>query len=66
MKLPNSMHSQVNVHIVGIESGDINPTSYHLTALQLINQLLYIKFPSLECKIFLKDLNSTLPSSVTL
>ena len=40
--------------------------SYHLIAFELINQLLYINFPSLERKIFLKDLKSTLPSSVAL
>ena len=45
-------------------SVDINAASYHLTAFQLINQLLYITFPRLERKIFLKDLKSTLPSSV--
>ena len=32
----------------------------------LINQLLYINFRSLKRKIFLKDLKSTLPSSVAL
>ena len=47
-------------------SRDINPTSYHLTAFELINQLLYINFPSLEREIFLKDLKSMLPSSVVL
>ena len=40
--------------------------SYHLTASELTYQLLYIKFPSLERKIFQKDLKSTLPSSVAL
>ena len=40
--------------------------SYHLTAFELINQLFYINFPSLECKIFRKDLKSTLPLSVAL
>ena len=29
-------------------SGDINPMSYHLTAFELINQLLYLNFSSLE------------------
>ena len=47
-------------------SGDINPTSCHLSAFELINQQLYINFPSLERKIFPKDLKSTLPSSVAL
>ena len=45
-------------------SGDINLMSYHLTAFELTNQLLYINFPSLERKIFQKDLKFTLPSSV--
>ena len=40
--------------------------SYHLIAFEVINQLLYINFPSLERKTFLKDLKSTLPSSVAL
>ena len=30
--------------------GDINPTSYCLAAFELINQLLYVNFPSLERK----------------
>ena len=47
-------------------SADINPMSYHLTAFELTNQLLYTNFPSLERKIFQKDLKSTLPSSVAL
>ena len=47
-------------------SGDINPMSYHLIAFELINQLLYINFPSLKRKIFQKDLKSRLPSSVAL
>ena len=47
-------------------SGDINPMSYHLTVFKLTNQLLYVNFPSLERKIFQKDLKSTLPSSVAL
>ena len=40
--------------------------SYHLIASELINQLLYINFPSLELKIFLRDLKSMLSSSVAL
>ena len=32
-------------------SADINPKSYHLTAFELINPLLYINFLSFECKI---------------
>ena len=40
--------------------------SYHLTVFEPINQLLFINFPSLEHKIFLKDLKSTLPASVAL
>ena len=47
-------------------SGDTNPTSCHLTAFELTNQLLYINFPSLEREIFLKYMKSTLPSSVAL
>ena len=46
-------------------SGDINPMSYHLTAFEPTQQL-YINFPSLECKIFQKDLKFMLPSSVAL
>ena len=37
-------------------SGDINPMSYHLAAFELINQLLYVNFPSLKRKIVQKDL----------
>ena len=79
MKLPSSMHSQVNVRIVEMNRlynfkspvfkflgertnhsendvwygetsspGDINVISYHLTAFELTNQLLYSNFPSLE------------------
>ena len=33
---------------------------HHLTAFELTNQLLYMNFPSLERKIFQKDLKSTL------
>ena len=40
--------------------------SYHLTASEVTNQLLYMNFPNLECKICQKDLTSTLPSSVAL
>ena len=47
-------------------SGNIDPMSYHLTAFELRNQLLYMNFPSLERRIFQKDLKSTLPSSVAL
>ena len=47
-------------------SGSINTISYHSTALELTNQLLYMNFPSLEHKIFQKNLKSTLPSSVAL
>ena len=36
----------------GCSSADIN--SYHLTALEPINQLLYINFPKFEWIIFLK------------
>ena len=44
----------------------MNQMSYHLTAFELTDQLLYMNFPSLERKIFQKDLKSTLPSSVVL
>ena len=47
-------------------SEEVNPKSYHLTAFELTNQLLYMNFPSLERQIFQKDLMSTLPSSVAL
>ena len=40
--------------------------SYCLAAFEPINQLLYVNFPGLKHKIFLKDLKSTLPSSVAL
>ena len=45
---------------------DINPKSHHLIAFELVNPLLYIYFPSFEYRSFLKDLKSTLPSSVVL
>ena len=45
---------------------DINPKSYHLIAFEQVNPLLYIYFPSFEYGTFLKDLKSTLPSSVEL
>ena len=41
---------------------DINPKSYHLIAFEQ----LYFYFTNFECRIFWKDLKSTLPSSVTL
>ena len=47
-------------------SGDISPTSYHLTAFELTNQLLCMNFPNVERKILQKNLKSTLPSSVAL
>ena len=60
-------HSNFIWYVERSSSGDINPISYHLKASELlINQLLYINFPSLERKIFLKHLKSTLPSSVAL
>ena len=40
--------------------------SYHLRAFELINQLFYVNFPSLERRFFQKDLKSMLPSSVAL
>ena len=45
---------------------DINPKSYHLIVFELVDPLLYIYFPSFEYKFFLKDLKSTLLSSVAL
>ena len=47
-------------------SADINPSSYHLIAFELINPLYHSIFPCFEYSIFLKDLKSTLWSSVTL
>ena len=44
---------------------DINPQSYHVTAFELMNPLLYINFPSFERVIVSKDLKCTLPWSVT-
>ena len=38
----------------------------YVTVFEPISQLLFINFPSLEHKIFLKDLKSTLPASVAL
>ena len=60
----NELIYHPNWYVGRSSSGNINPASYHLTALQLINQLLYINFLSLAHKIFLKDLKSTFPSSV--
>ena len=45
---------------------DINPKSYDLIAFEQVNLLLYFYFYSFECRFFLKDLKSTLPSSVAL
>ena len=45
---------------------DINPKSYHLIAFELVNPLLCIIFQALNIEFFLKDLKSTLPSSVAL
>ena len=45
---------------------DTSPKSYHLTAFELINPLVSINFSSFKCKIFLKDLKSSLTSSVML
>ena len=53
-------------HVETSSSEDINPMSYHLTAFELTNQLLYMNFPSLERKIFQKNLKSMLPLSVAL
>ena len=43
-----------------------DPKSHNLIAFELVNPLLYIYFPSFECRSFLKDLKSTFPSSVVL
>ena len=40
--------------------------SHHLIAFELVNPLLYIYLPSFECRIFWKDVRSTLLSSVLL
>ena len=40
--------------------------AHHLIAFELIIHLLYINFPSLQSKTFLKDVKSTLLSSVAL
>ena len=40
--------------------------AHHLIAFELIIQLFYINFPSLQSKTFLKDVKSTLLSSVAL
>ena len=45
-------HPNFVQHVEISSSGDINPTIYHLTAFELVNQLLYMNFPSLEHKIF--------------
>ena len=45
---------------------DINPKSYHLMTFELVNPVPYIYFSIFEYRIFLKDLKSTLPSSVEL
>ena len=50
-------HPNVAWYVERNSSRDINPMSYHLLAFELINQPLHINFPSLERKIFLKDLS---------
>ena len=40
----------------GSSSADINPKSYHLTASEQLNPLLYLTFPSFECKFFIEKL----------
>ena len=46
---------------------DANRKSYHLTAFELINPLLYVNFQNFECTIFFfKDLKFVLSSSVAL
>ena len=59
-------HSNFVCYVETSSSGGINPMSYHLIAFELTNQLLYINCPSLERKIFQKDLKSTLPLFVAL
>ena len=43
-------HSNFAWYVERCSSVDINPESYHLTASELINQLLYINFLSFECR----------------
>ena len=47
-------HPNFVLYVETSSSGDINSMSYHLTAFELTSQLLYMNFPSLECKIFLE------------
>ena len=57
-------HPNIVWYVETRSSGDINPMSYYLIVFELMNQLLYLNFPSLECKIFQTDHKSTLPSFV--
>ena len=59
-------HPNFVLYVETSSSGDINPMSCHLTAFELTNQLPYMNLPSLERKIFQKDLRSTLPLPVAL
>ena len=59
-------HPKFAKYVERISSADINATSYHSIAFEVINPLLHIYFPGLERKTFFKYLKSTLPSSVTL
>ena len=59
-------HPNIVWYVETRSSGDISPMSYHVTAFELTNQLLYLNFPSLERKIFQTDHKSMLPSSVVL
>ena len=53
-----------STHAVRSSSADFNPKSYDITAYELTNPLHCINFSCFEYKIFLKDLKSTLSSSV--
>ena len=62
----NINHPKIAWYAERSSLADINQKSYHLMAFELVNPLLYICFPTFECGIFLRDLKSTLPSSVAL
>ena len=50
------------VRYVETSSGDINQMSYHLKTFEITNQLVFMNYPSLERKIFQKNLTSRLLS----
>ena len=62
----NIYHPNFVRYVEASSSEDINLMSCHLTAFELINQLLFMNFPSLERDIFQKDLKSRLQSSAVL